>query len=256
MRDRTRGYLRPPPRIRAARQSGSTARVTQHRVWRGGHPTFSSDRASPAPERLARAAARSHLNGFTLMELMITIAVAAVLAALALPDFSRFLIRGHILTQANSLVADLTLARSEAIRRQEPVTLCVSADGATCDTSVGWQSGWIEYPNPNGATNPAAGTPPLRVRDTLTQDVVVASSASPVPNPAPGPSSTTAYLTFKPDGRALWGYSDLPTPSTFVAVYAVCDASPKAGDLNGINVTVDISGLISSSPQSQPCPTP
>lgn len=217
---------------------------------------YLSDCVSPAPERLARASARSGMNGFTLMELIITIAVAAVLAALALPDFSRFLIRGHILTQANSLVADLTLARSEAIRRQEPVTLCASTDGATCNSSAGWQSGWIEYPNPNGATTPPAGTPPLRVRNALTEDVVVASSITPMPNPPPGPSASTAYLTFKPDGRALWGYSDLPTPSTFVAVYAFCDASPKTGDQNGINVTVDISGLVSSSPQSQPCPTP
>lgn len=195
-------------------------------------------------------------NGFTLMELIITIAVAAVLAALALPDFSRFLIRGHILTQANTLVADLTLARSEAVRRQEPVTLCVSTDGASCNANAGWQSGWIEYANPNSVTGPVAGTPPLRVRGALTQDVVVASTVNPVPNLAPGPSSGTAYLTFKPDGRAVWGYQNVTTPTTFAALFAVCDASPKAGDMNGIDVTVDVSGLISSSSQTQPCPTP
>ncbi|MHB1936876.1 MAG: GspH/FimT family pseudopilin [Acidobacteriaceae bacterium] len=256
MRDRTRADLQPASPERAACSGGRTARRRQHRGWRCGHPDSLGGRVSRAPDRPAHATALACANGFTLMELIVTIAVAAILAALALPDFSRFLIRGHILTQANTLVADLTLARSEAVRRQEPVTLCVSTDGATCNASAAWQSGWIEYANPNGATSPAAGTPPLRVRGVLTQDVVVASSVNPVPNPAPGPSSGTAYLTFKPDGRAVWGYKNVTTPSTFAAVFAVCDASPRPGDLNGIDVTVDISGLIASSTQTQPCPTP
>ncbi len=252
MRDRTLGCLRPPPRICTVRSRGAAPHGTPRKVWPGGRPVFVPDRASETPVRLAHVSARQ--NGFTLMELLITIAVATILAVLALPDFSRFLIRGHILTQANSLVADLSFARSEAIRRQEPVTLCVSTNAATCVTG-NWQSGWITYLNVNNASTPPA-TPLLRVHSAFTDDVVVASTTNPVASPAPGASSTTSYLTFKPDGTAIWGYTNSTTPSTFAALFAVCDASPRPGDTNGIDVTVDNSGMISSTTQTQPCPTP
>lgn len=81
-------------------------------------------------------------GGFTLVELMITLAISVILLGLAAPAFQNSLLSGKLSTQANNLVASAILARGEAIKRNAPVTLCVSANGTSCATG-GWEQGWI-----------------------------------------------------------------------------------------------------------------
>ena len=79
--------------------------------------------------------ARPHARvegGFTLVELVITLAVLAIIVTLALPAFTALVNGNRLTAQANELVADLQAARMEAITRNRPVTLCPSADNATC----------------------------------------------------------------------------------------------------------------------------
>lgn len=84
-------------------------------------------------------------NGFTLIELMVTVSVMGVLAALAAPSFNEAILSNKLTSYANSFVASATLARSEAIKRNAVVTLCRSSetDDAACASSGGWQQGWI-----------------------------------------------------------------------------------------------------------------
>jgi type IV fimbrial biogenesis protein FimT len=82
------------------------------------------------------------LSGFTLVELMVTIAVMAVLLAIAVPAFNDATLGGKLSSYANNFVASAHLARSEGIKRNAAVTLCVSTNGTSC-ASGGWEQGWI-----------------------------------------------------------------------------------------------------------------
>ena len=79
----------------------------------------------------------SHAQGFTLVELMITIFVAAILVTLALPSFREVLINNRVTSSTNQLVADLQLARSEAVNRGTLVA--VVSNSGTNNWSGGWQ---------------------------------------------------------------------------------------------------------------------
>lgn len=88
--------------------------------------------------------------GFTLLELMFAIAVFAILVGLGVPTFSGIINANRVTTQTNELVSALAYARSEAVRRSEPVAICASADGATCAGSNDWSSGWIVFDDRGG----------------------------------------------------------------------------------------------------------
>lgn len=74
--------------------------------------------------------------GFTLLELLTTIAVLSVIVAIGVPNFREFVRNSRMTAAANDIVTDFNLARSEAIKRGVPVTLCKSQDGATCDADA------------------------------------------------------------------------------------------------------------------------
>jgi len=84
-------------------------------------------------------------SAFTLIELMVTIAIAGVLLAIAIPGFGVMISNNRLTTQANDFVAAASFARSEAIKRGAPVTICRSNNGSTCGTGTGWESGWIVF---------------------------------------------------------------------------------------------------------------
>jgi type IV fimbrial biogenesis protein FimT len=94
-----------------------------------------------------------------MIELMVTIAIAAVLIGLAAPSFTKVLQRNRIATEANSLTADLQYARGQAIKEGLPVTVCISTDQTSCSTSAtDWSAGWIVFSDPNA--NQAVDTTP------------------------------------------------------------------------------------------------
>lgn len=93
-------------------------------------------------------------RGFSLIELMVTLAVLAILTMVALPSFRSMLQRGKVSGASNALLADLRYARAEAIDRGQVVSLCPSSNGSSC-TAEGkaWESGWLVYTYPAGAAS-------------------------------------------------------------------------------------------------------
>src|SRR5271155_5100599 len=95
--------------------------------------------------------------GFTLIELLMTITVAAILMAIAVPSFKYVTTANRASSEINALLGDMQMARGEAMKEGQFITICASIDGATCAGSTAWNSGWIVF----------SGTPPFTPGDTI-----------------------------------------------------------------------------------------
>jgi type IV fimbrial biogenesis protein FimT len=88
--------------------------------------------------------------GFSLIELMITLAIAAIVLAAGVPAFGDLVQDNRLVTQINELMTDLNLARSEAIKQAAPVTVCKRNNAGTdCNNPGNWQDGWIVFLDSN-----------------------------------------------------------------------------------------------------------
>lgn len=104
-------------------------------------------------------------GGFTLIELMVTLAVAAILLSTAAPSFVMLIANNRAASAANDVLASLHFARSEAVKRAADVSLCPSSDGAGCIDGTSWADGWILFVDTNGNQSRDAGEELLRVHD-------------------------------------------------------------------------------------------
>ncbi|MEM7401626.1 MAG: GspH/FimT family pseudopilin [Pseudomonadota bacterium] len=89
-----------------------------------------------------------HESAFTLIELMITLAVAAVVLTLGVPSFNNVIERNQLTAHINELVATLNFARSEAVKRNSSIRVCQSSDGISCG-GTGYEEGWIIFSDVN-----------------------------------------------------------------------------------------------------------
>ncbi len=109
-------------------------------------------------------------NGFTLLELVIVIALIAITATLAVPGLRSFMTLGRRATEINRLRRDLNYARSEAVARGLTVSLCTSTDGNTCTGKAGisWDDGWIVFVDNDADLNRDPKEALLRVEPAFT----------------------------------------------------------------------------------------
>lgn len=91
---------------------------------------------------------RERSRGVTLLELMMSLAIIAILAMITVPGFKTLRYGSERAAAVNSFVHAVYLARSEAIKRGQVATICKSVDGQTCaGRAAEWRSGWIVFVN-------------------------------------------------------------------------------------------------------------
>ncbi len=97
--------------------------------------------------------------GFTLIELIITMVIAAIVVTIGVPSFRNTILNNTRVAQVNEFVGALNLARSEAAKSGLRATICRSADGATCatDTTGVWENGWLIFVDRNQDNAPSSG---------------------------------------------------------------------------------------------------
>jgi len=137
---------------------------------------------------------KTRAHGFTLTELMVTLAVVAVLLAIAAPSYRNFVLDTRMSAEANEFLTTVNFARSEAVKRNARVTMCKSSSGTGCADSGNWAQGWIVFADLDGAalgTYNAGTDTILRVHAALTTQSTLT-----------GTTNVATYISFIPDGRS------------------------------------------------------
>lgn len=109
-------------------------------------------------------------DGFSLSEMLATVAIVAVVTAVGLPMLRGFIDDAAVSTAADQMLASLNYTRSEAVKRNTRVTMCRSGNGASCaaESAVGdWRGGWIVFVDGGDAGTFDDGDEILRVQDAL-----------------------------------------------------------------------------------------
>lgn len=127
-------------------------------------------------------------RGATLLELIVVLAVSAILLTIAIPGFSALFHSNRLTGTTNALVASLHLARSEAIKRSSRVVMCPSS-GGTC-AAGGWQQGWLVFHDANNNAQRDAAEPVVLAHPPLSAGMWVTSKGS-----------TAGYISYTPTGE-------------------------------------------------------
>ncbi len=115
-------------------------------------------------------------QAFSLIELIIVLAIAGVLSAYGLPSFNKLAQDKKIQAAKDSLFIDLQYARSKAISVQSNIIVCPSLSHLNCDASSNWHHGWIVFLDKNADKIYNASDEMLRVGDALPKNLQATSS--------------------------------------------------------------------------------
>lgn len=138
-------------------------------------------------------------RGFTLVELLVTLAIGAILLAIAVPGYAFLINAGRLTAVTNDLVSALQLARSEAIKRGMRVTVCKTSNATAatpaCDATASWQQGWLVFAD--GGTRGVIDSSDILLR--------VQGQAAPVVTITTG-VNYGSYISYLSSGRSQGSY--------------------------------------------------
>ncbi|MCL5799029.1 MAG: GspH/FimT family pseudopilin [Gammaproteobacteria bacterium] len=127
----------------------------------------------------------SSVDGLTLLEILVVLALVGILLTIAIPAYSSFVTYNRMAAEMSDFTETLMLARSEAIKRGETVTVCTSGgSSSSCSDGASWNQGWIVFVDPDDSQSIGPTTTIIRTAsswtgtDTLTGSGGVANAIS------------------------------------------------------------------------------
>lgn len=182
--------------------------------------------------------AKINQAGFTLIELMVTVVIASILAATAIPSFNNMIKNGRTMSVYNGLVSELSYARSEAVKRSQNVSVCARASDTSCASGTSdWSDGWLVYVETINNSSLDNGEEILRVNQKLVNDLKLNAHDF----------SNTTIITYRPRGNTNSpGYftvcDDRGSDYAKAVNILITGAVRKAVDANDNDIVEDMSG--------------
>ena len=167
-------------------------------------------------------------RGMTLIELIVVLTIAGVLAALAAPGIQKFVASNRLTAQVNDLLADISFARIDAIKRNTNAGFCASTSGTSCTASGNWANGWLVYyvcptGDPSGCTT--GSNVVVKVHDALSGSNTLSTVQT---NVSTSSSSSIDTMTFSKSGA-------FPSQA-FTYTFTLCDPRRNQSRILGITV--------------------
>lgn len=155
--------------------------------------------------------------GFTLIELMVTVAMVGILLAIGVPAFQSVINTNRLSASANELIASLQQARMESIRRNTQTVMCRSTDGTSCASGVGSWNQWITFVDLDGDRTPDTTS------SAATNEVLRVSHAKAPVDITPSAAILSNRIIFRADGFAhASDASNAPTSTFLKGTFRVC----------------------------------
>ena len=162
---------------------------------------------------------RNYDKGFTLIELMMGVAILGITMAFAAPSFTNLISNSRISGDANDFINALQLAKAEAAARINPTTICKkNTAGSACVAAGDWQQGWIVFSDIDGDGIVDAGETVVLNHEALDPRISFGGTAQ-----------VANSITFRPSGT---------TSITGTQVLIVCDDRGFAESAKGILITI------------------
>jgi type IV fimbrial biogenesis protein FimT len=172
------------------------------------------------------AAGARRAAGFTLIELMIALSIVGILLAVAVPSFREAMMNVRISAQTNDLMTDLSIARSEAVKRNLPVLLCTSKDGLACGGS--WSDGWIVFVDADNSASVTNGDLVMKTRPAAEGNNSIVATAG---------TETLSAVSYRPTGL---------TGNKTIVKFSICDS--RTTTKSGREVEITVTGRAKATP--------
>ena len=129
---------------------------------------------------------------FTLTDLVMVGVVIGILAALAIPNMSQVIETNRLITHGNDLLADISVARSEAIKQSKQTGICPLVAGSSppaCNTTANWGTGWIVFVDEDTSGSWTSGDKVVRAHESAAANITIIPSIITPPSTSLVPTS-------------------------------------------------------------------